>query len=231
MGRQAAADIAAELRERLVRQSDVRVIFAAAPSQQEMLDALIREPGIDWARITAFHMDEYIGLPAGAAQRFGLWLRAAIFDRVAFKRVHLIEASGDAEAACRGYAKLLAEAPIDMVLLGVGVNGHLAFNDPPADLEDAEEVKVVGLDEACRQQQVDDGCFASLDDVPQRAITLTVPTLLGANRLFCCVPGARKQVAVRRMVHEEISGACPATALRRHPRCAVYLDRDSSAML
>lgn len=231
MGRRAAADIARELRRLLETQAHVRMIFAAAPSQQEMLDALAAEREIDWHRITAFHMDEYIGLPAGAPQRFGVWLRSAIFDRVCFARVHLIDPSGDAEATCRRYATLLAEAPIDVVALGVGVNGHLAFNDPPADFEDPEAVKVVALDAACRQQQVDDGCFASIDDVPRQAITLTVPTLLGASRLFCCVPGASKQMAVRRMVHDPIHGECPATALRTHPACTVYLDRDSSAML
>lgn len=231
MGWQAAADVAAELRRRLEMQTHVRMIFAAAPSQQEMLDALVRAPDIDWGRITAFHMDEYIGLPADAPQRFGMWLRSAIFDRVGFARVHLIDPSDDAEATCHSYAELLAEAPIDLVALGVGVNGHLAFNDPPADFEDPKEVKVVTLDEVCRQQQVDDGCFASIDDVPREAITLTVPTLLAARRLFCCIPGAGKQVAVHRMVHDPISGECPATALRTHPACTIYLDRESSTML
>lgn len=231
MGRQAAADIAAELRRRLSRQQHLRMIFAAAPSQREMLDALVVEQGIDWTRITAFHMDEYVGLPADAPQRFGLWLRGAIFDRVSFASVHLIEPSGDPVEACHRYAKLLSEAPVDLVLLGIGVNGHLAFNDPPADLNDPAVVKVVGLDEVCRQQQVDDGCFASFDEVPRSAITLTVPMLFGADKLFCCVPGASKQVAVRRMVHDPVSGACPATALRTHPSCTIYLDRDSSALL
>lgn len=231
MGRQAAADIAAELRRRLSRQQHLRMIFAAAPSQREMLDALAVEQRIDWTRITAFHMDEYVGLPADAPQRFGLWLRGAIFERVPFASVHLIETSGDPEKACIRYAKLLAEGPVDLVLLGIGVNGHLAFNDPPADLHDRMAVKVVALDEVCRRQQVDDGCFASVNEVPRNAITLTVPTLLRADKLFCCVPGESKQVAVRRMVHDPVSGACPATALRTHSDCTVYLDRSSSALL
>lgn len=231
LGRRAAADIAAELRRRLARQRHLRMIFAAAPSQRAMLDALAVEPGIDWTRITAFHMDEYVGLPADAPERFGAWLRAAIFDRVPFASVHLIEPSNNADEACHRYAKLLAEAPVDLVLLGIGVNGHLAFNDPPADLHDPSAVKVVALDEVCRRQQVDDGCFAAIDEVPRSAITLTVPTLLGADKLFCCVPGASKQMAVRRMVHDPVSGVCPATALRTHPECVVYLDRDSSALL
>jgi glucosamine-6-phosphate deaminase len=228
LGKEAASDIAAELRSRLRTQPNLRMIFAAAPSQRAMLQALVEEPEIDWHRITAFHMDEYIGLPEDAPQRFGMWLRDAIFDRVPFANFHLIEPGTDLEETCRSYAKKLMEAPIDMVLLGIGANGHLAFNDPPADLDDPLAVKVVTLDDVCRQQQVDEKCFATLDEVPQKAISLTVPMLLRGDRLFCCVPGSNKRAAVRRMLHDPISGACPATALRNHPRCTVYLDHDSS---
>jgi len=231
MGRQAAADIAAAIREGLQKKPHLRIVFAAAPSQSAMLSALIAEPGIDWRRITAFHMDEYIGLPSNAPQRFANWLREAFFNHVPLAACHLIEPGDDAEAACQEYARKLAEAPIDFVLLGIGTNGHLAFNDPPADLEDPLAVKVVELDEVCRQQQVDDACFATLDEVPRTAISLTVPTLLSGQRLFCCVPGANKSAAVQAMVEYPISGECPATALRTHPHCTVYLDRDSSARL
>jgi glucosamine-6-phosphate deaminase len=231
MGRRAAADIGEAIRARLREQPTVRMIFAAAPSQSEMLTALIEEPGIEWSRITAFHMDEYIGLPDDAPQRFGIWLRRAIFDRVPLGSYHLIQPGADPNATCEEYARKLAEAPIDLVLLGVGTNGHLAFNDPPADLADPLMVKVVELDSACQQQQVDDECFASLADVPHYAISLTVPMLLSGRSLFCCVPGKRKSTAVRAMVHDPISGLCPATALRTHPRCTVYLDRESSSKL
>ena len=231
MGQQAAANIAAAIRDSLQKKPHLRIVFAAAPSQSAMLSALIAEPGIDWRRITAFHMDEYIGLPANAPQRFGNWLREAFFNHVPLAACHLIEPGDDAEAACREYAGKLAEAPIDFVLLGVGANGHLAFNDPPADLEDPLAVKVVELDEVCRQQQVDDDCFATLDEVPRTAISLTVPTLLRGHRLFCCVPGANKSAAVQAMVEYPISGEWPATALRTHPHCTVYLDRESSARL
>jgi glucosamine-6-phosphate deaminase len=196
-----------------------------------MLQALVEEPGIDWGRITAFHMDEYINLPKDAPQSFGLWLRKAIFDRVPLARFHLIEPSLDLEETCHSYAEKLMEAPIDVVLLGVGANGHLAFNDPPADLNDPLSVKVATLDQICRQQQVDDKCFATFDDVPPKAISLTIPMLLRGDRLFCCVPGSSKRTAVRQMVHDPIGGACPATALRTHPRCTVYLDQDSSSEL
>ncbi len=231
LGLTAALDIAAELHSRLIRQAHVRMIFAAAPSQSEMLQHLVDQPGIDWSRITAFHMDEYLGLPTGTPQLFGEWLRAAIFDRLPFAAVHLIETGGDPALACRRYAELLHQAPVDLCLLGIGSNGHLAFNDPPADLNDPLPVKVVALTQECRQQQVDDACFSLIDDVPTQAITLTIPTLLAADRLFCCVPSALKARAVHSMVHDEINGASPATALRLHPNCTVYLDSDSAARL
>src|ERR1700694_6062322 len=231
LGQVAGTDIAQAIRTRLKTQPHLRMIFAAAPSQTEMLNTLVNQPGIDWHRITAFHMDEYIGLPTDAPQRFGVWLRAAIFDHVPFAETHLIQAGPDLEATCRDYAAKLMEAPIDMVLLGIGANGHLAFNDPPANLEDPLAVKVVTLDGVCRQQQVDDGCFSAFDEVPKSAITLTVPMLLRADRLFCCVPASSKSRAVRGMVYDPISGDCPATALRMHPRCTVYLDGESSSEL
>jgi glucosamine-6-phosphate deaminase len=192
-----------------------------------MLDALVAQPGIDWHRVTAFHMDEYLGLAEDAPQRFGLWLRRAIFDKLPFAATHLLSPGNDPDAAAAEYARLLDEAPIDIVCLGIGANGHLAFNDPPADLNDSASVKIVALDDACRQQQVDDRCFATFADVPARALTLTIPRLLAADRLFCCVPGAMKREAVRRTLIDPISGDCPATALRTHSHCILYLDSDS----
>jgi glucosamine-6-phosphate deaminase len=231
MGQKAAEDIASELRRRLQSKQDVRMIFAAAPSQSEMLSALILMPGIDWSRVTAFHMDEYLGLPPDAPQRFGLWLCRAIFDRLPFVAVHLLEPGADPEATAAEYAAKLAAAPIDIVCCGIGANGHLAFNDPPANLNDPSDVKVVELDTACRQQQVDDRCFERFDDVPTHALTLTIPRLLAADRIFCCVPGAFKKTAVRRTLKDPISGLVPATALRTHSNWSLYLDEDSSADL
>lgn len=228
LGRRAASDIADELRRRLKARESVRMIFAAGPSQSEMLAALAAEPGIDWKRVTAFHMDEYLGLPIDAPQRFTRWLGEAIFDKLPFGTVYLIDPGNDPEAAAADYARGLAEAPIDIVCLGIGVNGHLAFNDPPADFNDPAAAKVVHLDETCRRQQVEDGCFASMEDVPRQAITLTIPRLLAADRLYCCVPGARKREAVRRALRDPIGPDCPATALRLHPRCNLYLDWESA---
>ncbi len=230
LGTLAAHDIAAALRRGLHEKTSLRIILAAAPSQSEMLAALARERDIDWHRVTAFHMDEYIGLAEDAPQRFGSWLKREFFDHVPVAKFHLMNPGSDPEAACRTYAEMLAEAPIDVVLLGVGTNGHLAFNDPPADLQDPLAVKVVQLDKMCREQQVLDGCFATLDRVPMKAITLTVPTLLAGRELFCCVPGRHKNAAVKAMMESPISGACPATALRTHPHCTLYLDPESSSL-
>jgi len=228
MGDAAARDIAEALRAALVRQDSVRMVFAAAPSQAQMLAALCKAEGIDWSRVTAFHMDEYIGLPPAAPERFVHWLDANLFDHLPFAQVHRIVPEPDAEAAASAYALELAKAPIDLVCLGIGVNGHIAFNDPPvADFADPLDVKVVTLDEQCRQQQVDDDCFARFEDVPQQAITLTIPRLVNVAQMFCVVPGALKRDAVRATLHGPISTACPASILREHPNCSLYLDAES----
>src|ERR1039458_3891891 len=185
LGERAAHEIGEALRQGLRSKSKLRVILAAAPSQSEMLAALRHEPDIDWKRITAFHMDEYIGLPEAAPQRFAKWLKQEFIDHLPIGRFEAIDPGDDPEAVCARYAALLAEAPIDAVLLGIGTNGHLAFNDPPANLEDPLPVKVVTLTKMCREQQVLDGCFSALDEVPERAVTLTIPTLLAARELFC----------------------------------------------
>ena len=229
MGAAAAADVAEAIRARVSAQGHVRMVFAAAPSQAELLNALVSNPTVDWGRVEAFHMDEYIGLPQGAPQRFANWLRDHLFERVPFAAVYPIEPEPDPEAAARAYAGRLAEAPIDMICLGIGVNGHIAFNDPPvADFDDPLDVKMVELDPICRQQQVDDACFARLDDVPRSAITLTVPRLMRADRLFCVVPGRAKREAVRNALTGPVSTACPASILRRHPECTFYLDAEST---
>lgn len=225
----AGADIAAHLRDLLARQDRVRMLFAAAPSQELMLAALAQAPSIAWNRIEAFHMDEYIGLAPDDPARFGLWIRRHFFDRVPLADFHILDAGGDAEQASVRYAGLLAAAPIDIVCLGIGVNGHIAFNDPPvADFADPQDVKVVTLDAECRQQQVDEECFASLDLVPTQAMTVTVPRIMAADRLFAVVPGAIKREAVSRALTGPITTECPASILRTHPNCTLYLDRESN---
>ena len=200
------------------------MVFGAAPSQEDTLAALVAAPDIDWRRVTAFHMDDYIGLPAGAPQRFANWLETRLFSRVPFGEVHRMSAEGHPDDIAKDYATLLDAAPIDIVVLGIGVNGHVAFNDPPADLDDPLDVRVVELDRTCRQQQVDDGAFARFDDVPIRALTLTVPRMLRASKLFCIVPTAAKRAAVRASLRGPVSGDCPASALRTHPDCTLYLE-------
>lgn len=231
MGDQAAAGIGNEIRACLRKQAGVRMVFAAAPSQSEMLAGLCREEDIDWTRVTAFHMDEYLGLASGSPRRFGTWLRRAIFDQLPFAAVHLIEPGDDPAQSDADYAAKLNEMPIDIVCCGIGVNGHLAFNDPPADFDDRLTVKVVNLDAECRQQQVDDQCFATIDEVPAQALTMTVPALLEGRAIFCTVPGAPKRDAVRDALLGPIDPMCPASALRQHPRCTIYLDTDSGARL
>ncbi|MCW2897053.1 MAG: Glucosamine-6-phosphate deaminase [Actinomycetia bacterium] len=228
LGAAAARDIGDALVRRLARQPRARVIFASAPSQEATLRRLAEYPGIDWARVTAFHMDEYLGLPPDAPQRFGTWLRGALLDRVPVGTVHLIDPGPDQNEAVDRYTALLAAAPVDVVCLGIGVNGHIAFNDPPADFDEPALVKVVTLDLASRVQQVDDGCFAALDEVPARAVTLTIPALLSAAELFCMVPGAQKKRAVTDALRGPVTGLVPASALRTHPRCRIYLDKESA---
>ena len=233
MGEAAARDIKACILSLLEKKESIRMIFAAAPSQNEVLAALANDKEIPWERVDAFHMDEYIGLDAEAPQGFGNFLNRAIFGVAPFRSVSYIDITAeDAERECERYAALLCAAPIDIVVMGIGENGHIAFNDPPvADFNDPKAVKPVVLDEICRQQQVNDGCFPSIDRVPTHAITLTCPTLASAEYLFCIVPAPTKAEAVYHTLHDEISERCPATILRTHENAVLYLDGDSSALL
>ena len=233
MGAAAAQDGANLLRTLLATQEEVRVVFAAAPSQNEFLEALCQAPGIDWPRVKAFHMDEYVGLDPTAPQGFGNFLRKRIFGRLPFGLVEYLDGNAaDPQAECARYGALLAAAPIDIVFLGIGENGHIAFNDPPvAQFDDPAAVKVVKLDEVCRNQQVHDGCFERLDDVPKYAITLTVPALTQATAQICVVPAATNAAAVRAAVFGPIGNECPASVLRLCRDARLYLDADSSALL
>lgn len=233
MGQAAADAVANCLRTLLAEQDYVNIIFAAAPSQNEMLDALCTAAAIDWSRVRAFHMDEYIGLPQGAPQAFSAFLCEHLFDRLPFDRVYCLNPQAeDADAECRRYEELLSRYPPDLICLGIGENGHIAFNDPwAADFNDPFPVKIVPLDPVCRQQQVNDGCFTRLSDVPERAITLTIPTLIRAPHMVCTVPASSKADAVAGTVLSEISERIPATIMRRHPDAALYLDADSAVKL
>lgn len=231
LGRAAGEAAALEIAELSARKT-VSIIFAAAPSQNEFLETLVAAPGINWSRVTAFHMDEYVGLPPEAPQRFGNWLRDRIFKQVKPGKVHYLDGSAkDPEQECRRYTELLQASPPDITCMGIGENGHLAFNDPPyAFFKDPKAVKVIELDVVSRQQQVNDGCFSRLDEVPKTALTLTIPTLLSAKRIYCMVPGPRKAKAVAATLAGPVEEACPASILRRQPAAVLYLDKDSAAL-
>ncbi len=229
LGRASAHDTAEKIKYLLQQKSEIRMVFAAAPSQNEFLDELVKTEGIEWKRITAFHMDEYIGLNENAEQLFSKYLMNRIFTAVDFKKVHLIKPGMNPEREVQRYKALLKEKQIDIVCMGIGENGHVAFNDPPvADFNDPHLVKIVELDEACRIQQVNDGCFSSLEDVPLKAITLTVPALMKGSYLSVIVPGIRKADAVHNTLYGELSTKCPASILRKHDSAVIYLDKDSS---
>ena len=227
----ASLDLAATLRSLLASKERISVMFAAAPSQQDTIALLRLEKDIDWSRITAFHMDEYIGLDADHDARFANWLDRHIFTHLPFGQIHRIEPHlfATPEACAADYARRLAEEPLDLVCLGVGVNGHLAFNDPPdARFDEAETVKIVTLAEDCRIQQVEDECFANLSDVPQQAVTVTITALLAATSMICVVPGALKKDAVTRMLTGNVAEDCPASILRTHGQARLYLDNAST---
>lgn len=233
MGSAAATAAADHLRERLRSRGTARIIVASAPSQDELLAGLTAASGIDWSRVTVFHMDEYVGLPESHPASFRAYQKAHLLARVQPAAFHGIRGEADDLAAeCERYTRLLREGLIDLLCMGIGENGHIAFNDPPvADFEDSSAIKVVELDADCRHQQVHDGCFPNFDAVPTHAFTLTCPTLMSAQRAVCVVPGPLKAAAVAAAVQGPIETACPASILRRHPDATLYLDADSAAQL
>jgi len=233
MGSAAAQAARQALNEILAGTSAARVVFAAAPSQVEFLASLVNMRDISWQRVVGFHMDEYFGLTPDAPQSFGNFLRIHVFGHLPFGRVEYMDSTTrDPDAECRRYASLVKQAPIDIVFMGIGENGHIAFNDPPvADFNDRLTVKIAELDERCRQQQVNDGCFPTIDAVPRRAMTLTIPALLSASKIIVVVPGPQKAQAVHDALRGPITTACPASVLRRHPDVQMFLDVHSASQL
>ena len=230
----AAAESAAESLHALAAQGDtVGVIFATGASQMSTLEALTSIPGLPWDKVVGFHMDEYLGIPDDHRASFRRYLRERLTSKVRMHQFYGVDGtSGNPEETCRKYAELLRKYNPQLCLLGIGENGHLAFNDPAeADFEDPLDIKIVSLDTECRQQQVNEGWFDSLAEVPKQAITLTIPTLLRVPRLIATVPGEKKAHIVHRTLTEEISTRCPATIMRNHPNTTVYLDPASSTEL
>lgn len=232
MGVVAAAEAKEWINEALAEKEEVNIIFAAAPSQNDFLAALIKED-IDWTRINAFHMDEYIGLTEDAPQGFANFLRRAIFDLVPFKKVYCLNGqSSDPEAECKRYTDLLIKFPVDIIFMGIGENGHIAFNDPGvAKFDDPETVKIARLDEVCRNQQVNDGCFASIDLVPTHAYTLTVPIMMSAPKMMLIVPTALKAKAIHDTVLGPVDEMVPASIVRTHKGGAVLYTDEAGASL
>lgn len=229
MGDCAGEEAAACIKKLLAEKETINVMFAAAPSQNETLARLVRDTEIDWTRINAFHMDEYIGLDPAHPAGFRNFLRRAIFDEKPFRSVNFLNGDApDAQQEAERYDALLREHPLDVCILGVGENGHIAFNDPPvADFDDPKYVKIVELEQRCRVQQVNDGCFETVEQVPTHALSVTIPGLCAAKHMFCSVPAATKAEAIGHIVHDAISTACPATILRRHENAYLYTDADA----
>lgn len=232
MGKGAAYDVAEKIRELARIKDTINIVFAAAPSQNEFLSYL-NEKDIPWNKINAFHMDEYIGLPSDAPQLFANFLKERLFSKKTFKNVFYINGNTfNPEEECNRLSKLLEENPLDITCMGIGENGHIAFNDPHvADFNDPKKVKIVDLDEKCRQQQVNDGCFKTIEDVPRYAITMTIPTLISSPYIFCIVPAKQKADAVRNTLLGPIEESCPASIIRRCKNSILYLDLDSASKL
>jgi glucosamine-6-phosphate deaminase len=231
MGRAAARHAAGILRSRIEATGRARIIAATGASQFDFLDALTGASGIDWTRVELFHLDEYVGLPIDHPASFRKYLLERLIRKAGIARYHFLDAEHDAAGAAARVGAELSAAPIDVAFVGIGENGHLAFNDPPADFETEDPYIIVTLDAACRRQQVGEGWFPSVEDVPTQAVSMSVRQILKSNEILCIVPDARKADAVRETIFGSISPAVPASILRTHPNTTLYLDRDAAARL
>lgn len=231
LGEAAALQAADSLKRAISGHGRARIIAATGMSQYEFLNALTRSPGVDWTKVEMFHLDEYVGLPVAHPASFRKYLLERFIEPAGIARYHLLDGEADPVEVCRRVGEEISAAPIDVAFVGIGENGHLAFNDPPADFETDEPYIIVDLDEDCRRQQVGEGWFAGLDDVPRRAISMTVKQILKAREIVCVVPDARKARAVKNCFENEISPNFPASILRTHGATTVYLDTESSSLL
>jgi glucosamine-6-phosphate deaminase len=230
-GEAAAMHAAQAIEGAVSARGKARVIFASAPSQLAMLAGLAEQPGIPWQHVEAYHMDEYIGIDADAPQSFGNWISQRLAP-VGAGRLELIRPGDDPNTEARRYGALVTAEPVDLTCMGIGVNGHIAFNEPNrCDFDDPEPARVVELTEASRIQQVDDECFESIDDVPRKAVTLTVPTLVRAETIVMTASGARKATAVKAMLTGPVGPGCPATAVRGRHGARIFLDAAAAAQL
>ena len=229
---QAAAERAAtSLAIVIQNRGTARIIAATGVSQFEFLDYLTAMPGIDWSRVEMFHLDEYIGLPASHPASFRKYLRDRLINKTGISKYHLLEGEGDVPETIGRVGRELATAPVDVAFVGIGENGHLAFNDPPADFQTEEPYLIVGLDEACRRQQVGESWFTDISEVPRRAITMSIRQILKAKEIIAVVPEVRKAQAVKTCCEGPITPLSPASILRTHPHTTLFLDKHSSALL
>lgn len=232
LGKAAGSAAANLVRQAIDKKGAANIILATGTSQFETLKQLTGEKGIDWSKVVMFHLDEYIGLPVTAKASFRKYLKERFIDKVPLlKAAHLINAEKNAEEECNRLGELIKKHPIDIALVGIGENGHLAFNDPPADFETEEPYIIVGLDEACRQQQLGEGWFETIEKVPQQAISMSIKQIMRSKQIICSVPDSRKALAVKNTVEQPVSNCFPASILQQHPNCSLYLDNTSASLL
>jgi glucosamine-6-phosphate deaminase len=231
LGAKAAQQAAASIRRAIEQRGQARIIAATGVAQFEFLETLTGLPNIDWSRVEMFHLDEYVGLPESHPASFCRFLRERLIQKAGITNYHLLNGDSNPAEVIRKVGRALQAGPIDVAFVGIGENGHLAFNDPPADFETEEPYLLVKLDEACRRQQMGEGWFATLNDVPEQAISMSVRQVLKAKEIICIVPDARKAPAVKACLEGEISPTAPASILRIHPNTTLYLDQHSAALL
>ncbi len=227
----AAEQASAAMRRAILDRGCARIIVATGASQLDFLDALAGAKTIDWRQVEMFHLDEYVGLPISHPASFRKYLLERLIRKVGIRKYHLLDGDGDTSQVVGNVGKALREAPVDVAFAGIGENGHLAFNDPPADFETEQPYLIVDLDEACVRQQVGEGWFANISEVPRQAISMSVRQLLKAREIICVVPDERKAPAVKLCFEGEISPMAPASILRTHPAATIYLDRESASLL
>ena len=231
MGAEAASHAAKSLRSILEKKGIARIVVATGASQFEFLETLTAAPGIAWNQVEMFHLDEYVGLPASHAASFRKYLRERLIEKVGILKYHLLDGDGDVQRVVQRVGRELSSAPVDLTFVGIGENGHLAFNDPPADFETEYPYLIVELDEACRQQQVNEGWFATIEEVPEQAISMSIRQILKSSEILVIVGGARKAHAVQACLEGAVSPLAPASILQTHPQTTIYLDQDSAALL
>ncbi len=231
LGKAAAVQATAAIRSAIAERGQARVVAASAASQFEFLEALTSAPGIHWKQVELFHLDEYIGLPMTHPASFCKFLQERLIAKTGIIDYHLLDGSRDPVEVIRSAGKAITSSPIDVAFLGIGENGHIAFNDPPADFDRKEPYIIVALDQACRLQQVGEGWFKSLEDVPKQAVSMSVHQVLKAKEILAVVPDARKAAAIKACFDGPVSPMAPSSILRTHPNATVYLDRQSSALL